>query len=190
MEKNDNGILVKNLVKDFDYYVKEEGIRGSLKNLFHKEIMVKHAVRSISFEIPKGEIIGFIGPNGAGKTTTLKMLSGILYPTSGEIIVDGYRPVDRETAFKKSISIVMGQKSQLWWDLPAIESLNFNAYLYELNQKEYQNRLTEMCEMLHIRDLLHVQVRRLSLGERMKMELIAAFIHNPKTIFWTSQRLA
>ncbi|MDF2544668.1 MAG: abc transporter, atpase subunit [Herbinix sp.] len=183
MEYTEGGIIVTDLVKDYDYYVKEEGIRGSLKNLLRKEIKKKHAVRSISFEIPKGEIIGFIGPNGAGKTTTLKMLSGIICPTSGEINIDGYRPIDRKKAFKRNISIVMGQKSQLWWDLPAIESLNFNAYLYELNQKEYHKRLDEMCEMLQVKDLLHVQVRRLSLGERMKMELITAFIHNPQVIF-------
>lgn len=183
MGSTESGIVVTDLVKDYDYYVKEEGIRGSLKNLFHKEIRKKHAVKSISFEIPKGEIIGFIGPNGAGKTTTLKMLSGIICPTAGEISVDGYRPIDRKKKFKRNISIVMGQKSQLWWDLPAIESLNFNASLYELNQEEYHRRLDEMCEMLQTKDLLHVQVRRLSLGERMKMELITAFIHNPKVIF-------
>lgn len=183
MVNTGSGVSVTDLVKDFDYYVKEEGIRGSVKNLFHKEIKKKHAVKSISFEIPKGEIIGFIGPNGAGKTTTLKMLSGIICPTAGEISVDGYRPIDRKKAFKRNISIVMGQKSQLWWDLPAIESLNFNAYLYELDQKEYHRRLDEMCEMLQIKNLLHVQVRRLSLGERMKMELITAFIHNPQVIF-------
>ncbi len=183
MEVTESGIIVTDLVKDFDYYVKEERIRGSVKNLFHKEIKKKHAVKSISFEIPKGEIIGFIGPNGAGKTTTLKMLSGIICPTAGEISVSGYRPIDRKKAFKRNISIVMGQKSQLWWDLPAIESLNFNAYLYELDQKEYHRRLDEMCGMLQIKELLHVQVRRLSLGERMKMELITAFIHNPRVIF-------
>lgn len=178
-----SGIIVTDLVKDFDYYVKEEGIKGSLKNLFRKEIKKKHAVKSISFEIPTGEIIGFIGPNGAGKTTTLKMLSGIICPTTGKISVNGYSPIERKKEFKKNISIVMGQKSQLWWDLPAIESLNFNAYLYEIDQKEYRRRLDEMCEMLQVKELIHVQVRRLSLGERMKMELITAFIHNPKVIF-------
>ena len=183
MSKASTGISVKNLSKDFEYYNKEEGFTGSLKNLFHKEMKVKRAVKSVSFEVEKGEMIGFIGPNGAGKTTTLKMLSGIICPSTGYISVNGFNPTERKKAFKKNISIVMGQKSQLWWDLPAIESLNFNACLYEIDTVEYKKRLGAMCEMLEVEKLLNIQVRRLSLGERMKIELIAALIHNPQVIF-------
>jgi ABC-2 type transport system ATP-binding protein len=176
-------ISVGNLSKSFSYYKKEAGFRSSLKNLVRREKLIKDAVKGICFEIGEGEIVGFLGPNGAGKTTTLKMLSGILVPTGGEAKVLGYTPWERKKDFKRQISIVMGQKSQLWWDLPANESFLLNRYIYELGEKEYNATLAELTELLDVKDLLGVQVRRLSLGERMKMEIIAALIHKPRVMF-------
>jgi ABC-2 type transport system ATP-binding protein len=176
-------IRANHLSKSFDYYKKELGLKNSVKNLFHREKLTKSAVSDISFEIEEGEMVGFLGPNGAGKTTTLKMLSGILHPTSGEASVIGYTPWERKKAFKMQFAIVMGQKNQLWWDLPANESLYLNKCIYEIDDKTYQSTLAELTDLLDIKDLLNVQVRRLSLGERMKMELIAALIHKPKLIF-------
>jgi len=176
-------IEVKHLRKSFDYYKKELGLKSSLKNLFFREKLSKAAVNDISFEIDAGEMVGFLGPNGAGKTTTLKMLSGILHPTGGHASVLGYTPWERKKAFKMQFAIVMGQKNQLWWDLPANESLYLNKCIYEIDDRAYQSTLAELTELLDVKDLLSVQVRRLSLGERMKMELIAALIHKPKLIF-------
>lgn len=176
-------IDVQNLSKSFDYYKKELGLQSSLRNLFHREKLTKDAVRGISFQIEAGEMVGFLGPNGAGKTTTLKMLSGILHPNAGKASVLGYTPWERKKAFKMQFAIVMGQKNQLWWDLPANESLYLNKCIYEIEDKAYQATLAEMTELLDVKDLLNVQVRRLSLGERMKFELIAALIHKPTLIF-------
>ena len=176
-------ILVNNLSKSFEYYKKELGLKNSLKNLFFRQTLTKEAVRGISFEVEEGEMVGFLGPNGAGKTTTLKMLSGILHPTSGQANILGFTPWERKKAFKMQFAIVMGQKNQLWWDLPANESLYLNKCIYEIDDRVYQSTLAELTELLDVKDLLSVQVRRLSLGERMKMELIAALIHKPKLIF-------
>ena len=176
-------VKVNHLSKSFDYYKKELGIKNSFKNLFYREKLVKEAVREISFEIQEGEMVGFLGPNGAGKTTTLKMLSGILHPNGGQASVLGFTPWERKKAFKMQFAIVMGQKNQLWWDLPANELLYLNKCIYEIEDKPYQATLAELTELLDVKDLLNVQVRRLSLGERMKMELIAALIHKPKLIF-------
>ena len=178
-----NIIKVKKLSKEFYYYEKETGLKGSLRNLIYRKKLVKEAVKDISFEIDEGEIVGFLGPNGAGKTTTLKILSGILYPTTGAATVQGYVPWERKKELKMQFSIVMGQKNQLWWDLPASESLYLNKCIYELNDKEYNFIVEELSEMLDVKHLLKIQVRRLSLGERMKMELIAALIHKPKVMF-------
>ncbi|MBK9745407.1 MAG: ATP-binding cassette domain-containing protein [Chloroflexi bacterium] len=176
-------IQVRQLSKSFDYYTKELGLKNSIRNLFARKKLTKAAVSDISFEIDAGEMVGFLGPNGAGKTTTLKMLSGILHPTSGTASVLGYTPWERKKAFKMQFAIVMGQKNQLWWDLPANESLYLNKCIYEIDDKTYAATLGELTELLDVRDLLNVQVRRLSLGERMKMELIAALIHKPRLIF-------
>ncbi len=175
-------IEVKNLSKSFDYYVKEVGIRNSLKNLFHRQMLLKEAVKDISFQIEEGEIVGFLGPNGAGKTTTLKMLSGILFPSGGNARVIGFVPWERKKEFKKQFSIIMGQRNQLWWDLPANESLYLNKCIYEIGHKEYEDTVTLLTEVLDVKHLLNIQVRRLSLGERMKMEIIAALLHKPKVI--------
>lgn len=176
-------IEVRGLSRSFTYYKKEAGLRHSLKNLFHRETLIKEAVRQIAFSIEQGEMTGFLGPNGAGKTTTLKMLSGILFPTDGQATVLGFTPWERRKDFKKQIAIVMGQKSQLWWDLPAVESFALNRAIYELDDGAYRASLDELTELLDVKELLGVQVRRLSLGERMKMELIAALLHRPKVMF-------
>lgn len=175
-------IQVDRLSKHFTYYEKELGLQNSLKNLIKRKKLTKEAVSEISFVIEEGEMVGFLGPNGAGKTTTLKMLSGILFPTSGQAHVLGYVPWERKKGFKMQFSIVMGQKNQLWWDLPANESLYLNKCMYEIPDQAYFSFLEELAELLEVKDLLKVQVRRLSLGERMKMELIAALIHRPKVI--------
>lgn len=176
-------ITVKHLRKEYTYYKKATGIKGSLHNLFHRESLVKEAVSDISFSVEKGEMIGFLGPNGAGKTTTLKMLSGILYPTGGWAEVDGFVPWERKNEFKRRISIVMGQKNQLWWDLPASDSFYLNKCIFGVDDGAYRDVITELSELLDVKELLNVQVRRLSLGERMKMEILAALIHRPQILF-------
>lgn len=176
-------IEVKNLKKEYQYYEKELGLRGSIKNLWKREKLTKTAVNDISFHIDEGEIVGFLGPNGAGKTTTLKMLSGILYPTSGDAKIMDYVPWQRKKEYKMQFAIVMGQKSQLWWDLPAVDSLYLNKCIYEVEDQIYKERLNELVEVFDVKNLLKVPVRRLSLGERMKFELMASMIHNPRVIF-------
>ena len=178
-----NVIDVKNLTKEYVYTEKEAGLKGSVKGLFRSEKKVKKAVSDLSFSIEQGKIVGFLGPNGAGKTTTLKMLSGIMYPSSGQAEVLGYTPWERQNRYKRQISIVLGQKNQLWWDLPAIESLYLNKCIYKIPDDIYKTKINELCDVLDVQDLLNVQVRNLSLGERMKMELIAALLHSPKIIF-------
>lgn len=178
-----NAISVKNLNKVFTYYEKKEGFQHSLKNLLVRKQKTKEAVKNISFDIDSGDIIGFLGPNGAGKTTTLKMLSGILYPTSGEVHVLGYCPWKRQKEFKMKYSMVLGQKSQLWPDLPASETFRLNQYIYEVDERKCKMLLDELTEYLDVKHLLNVQVRRLSLGERMKLELITSLIHSPQLIF-------
>lgn len=176
-------ISVKGLSKYYQVHKKEPGLSGSIKSLFNRKYYDVKAVDDISFEIEEGELVGFIGPNGAGKTTTLKTLSGLLYPTSGEVSVLGYTPWKRQTEFQKQFALVMGQKNQLWWDLPAIESFILNKEIYEVPKPQYEKTLEELSTLLDVKDLLKVQVRKLSLGERMKMELIAALIHSPKVLF-------
>ncbi len=156
---------------------------ASFKSLFFREKLYAHAVDSISFEIKKGEFVGFIGPNGAGKTTTLKMLSGILYPTSGEVRVAGYNPWKRERAFQKKFALVMGQKNQLWWDLPPIESFHLFKEMYEIPKTQFKKNLDFLSELLNVQSILEVQVRKLSLGQRMKCELIGALLHDPEILF-------
>ena len=176
-------IHVQHLVKQFQVHHKEPGLQGSLKALFKREYKNIDAVNDISFQIEQGELIGFIGPNGAGKTTTLKTLSGLLYPTSGEVKVLGYTPYERKHDFLKQISLVMGQKNQLFWDLPAIETFNLNKEIYEVPSTRYKQVLDELVDMLDVKDIINQQVRKLSLGQRMKCELIASLIHTPKVLF-------
>ena len=179
----ENVIHVKDLRKVYSYYTKEQGIRGSIRNVFHRKKLQKEAVNGISFDIARGSIVGFVGMNGAGKTTTLKMLSGLLKETDGEISVLGYYPFLKKKDFLRRIALVLGNKSQLWWDLPAIDSFNLNKEIYSVPDDEYKSRLEEMVGLMGVEDLLKTQVRRLSLGERMKMELIAALLHRPEIIF-------
>ena len=176
-------IRVEHLKKEFEYYKKGTGLQGSLHNLFHREMLKKEAVKDISFSVERGEMIGLLGPNGAGKTTTLKMLSGILFPTAGEGGIDGDIPWERKNAFKRRFSIVMGQKNQLWWDLPASDSFYLNKCIFDVPDGEYRRTVEELSELLDVKDLMNVQVRRLSLGERMKMEILAALIHRPDILF-------
>lgn len=176
-------IEVKNLTKDYEYYKKAPGIWNSVKSLFYREKLYTEAVKNISFSVDEGELVGFLGPNGAGKTTTLKMLSGILYPTSGDALVLGYTPWERKKQYQKQFSIVMGQKNQLWWDLPAMDSFILNKEIYEVPDNQFSKTIDELAELLDIKDILDVQVRKLSLGQRMKCELIAALLHQPRVLF-------
>ncbi|SEN91102.1 ABC-2 type transport system ATP-binding protein [Paenibacillus sophorae] len=179
----EEAIKVEQLAKSFTYYTKDVGVMNSLKNLIYRKSLTKQAVKDITFSIGKGEMVAFLGPNGAGKTTTLKMLSGILHPTGGSLSVLGFKPYERKKEFKKRFAIVMGQKSQLWADLPAAESILLNRYIYQVEEQTYKRTLDELVELLDVKHVLNVQVRRLSLGERMKMELIAALIHKPELLF-------
>lgn len=176
-------ISVFHLAKYYQIHKKEPGFIGSLKSLVSRRYENVQAVDNISFTIDEGELVGFIGPNGAGKTTTLKCLSGLLYPTSGKVTVLGYTPFERKVDFLKRISLVMGQKNQLWWDLPALETFLLNKEIYEISDEQYKKTLGDLVELLEVENLLKVQVRKLSLGERMKMELIAALIHAPQVLF-------
>ena len=179
----DRAIIVDRLVKNFEITERKQGLIGSVSSLISPKKKTVRALRGTSFSIETGELVGFIGPNGAGKTTTLKILSGLLYPTSGFTQVLGFDPWDRKPEFLKQISLVMGQKNQLWWDLPAIETLELNRAIYEIPKKKYEESLDELTKMLEVKKLLNVQVRRLSLGQRMRLELVAALLHKPKVLF-------
>ncbi len=176
-------ISVKNLKKHYQVAKKEPGFIGSIKSLFHREYETVKAVDNITFKINEGELIGFIGPNGAGKTTTLKCLSGLLYPNSGQVSVLGFTPFERKHPFLKQIALVMGQKNQLWWDLPPLDTFILNKEIYEIPDNQYQKTLNQLVEMLKVKHVLDIQVRKLSLGQRMKCELIAALLHSPKVLF-------
>ena len=176
-------IEVRQLTRVFRTYKKQPGFWGGVKGLFKREFEETAAAKDISFDIAEGEFVGFLGPNGAGKTTTLKMLSGLIYPTSGTARVAGFDPTKRENAYRRIFALVLGQKNQLWWDLPAIESFNLMRAIYGLPQDQYQTSLDELVKLLDVEKKLNVMVRELSLGERMKMELIAALIHRPRVLF-------
>jgi ABC-2 type transport system ATP-binding protein len=176
-------ISVERLAKYYRVYQKTPGFLGTLQALLIRKYYDVKAVDDISFSIDEGELVGFIGPNGAGKTTTLKVLSGLLYPTKGKVSVLGFVPWERKVDFQKQFALVMGQKNQLWWDLPAIESFVLNKEIYEVPDQKYKKIMAELTELLDIKDLLKVQVKKLSLGERMKAELVAALLHEPKILF-------
>jgi ABC-2 type transport system ATP-binding protein len=176
-------ISVSSLSKEYEVYKQEPGILGSVKSLFARKYERIKAVHAISFAIEEGELVGFIGPNGAGKTTTLKCLSGLLYPTSGGVTVLGFTPFERKKAFLRQIAFVTGQKNQLLWDLPVMETLLLNREVYEIGERNFQMVLGELGEFLAVGDLLHVQVKKLSLGQRMRCELLAALLHSPKVLF-------
>lgn len=176
-------IEVRHLTRIFRTYKKKPGFWGGVKGLFRREFEETAAAKDISFDIGEGEFVGFLGPNGAGKTTTLKMLSGLIYPTSGTARVAGYDPTKRENAYRRLFALVLGQKNQLWWDLPAIESFNLLRAIYGLPADEFRTTLSELVTLLDVEKKLNVMVRELSLGERMKMELIAALLHRPRVLF-------
>lgn len=176
-------IEVENLTRVFRTYKKQPGFWGGVKGLFRREFEETRAADSISFSIKEGEFVGFLGPNGAGKTTTLKMLSGLIYPTSGTARVAGFDPSRRENAYRRLFALVLGQKNQLWWDLPAIESFHLLRAIYALPTAPFKATLDELVTLLNVEPKLNVQVRELSLGERMKMELIAALLHRPRVLF-------
>jgi ABC-2 type transport system ATP-binding protein len=176
-------IDVKQLRKEFKVQQSRGGLKGAIQDLFRREYKEIRAVKDISFQIPKGEICGYIGENGAGKSTTIKMLTGILVPTSGEIRVNGFVPYkDRET-FVSGIGVVFGQRSQLWWDIGVIESFQLLKKVYRVSEKDFKERLDELVERLQLQDLLASPVRKLSLGQRMRCELAASLLHNPSILF-------
>jgi len=176
-------IEVSQLTKTFRTYKKQPGFRGAVRGLFRRKYEQTQAVKEVSFRIEPGELVGFLGPNGAGKTTTLKMLAGLLYPTSGSARVLGYVPWERQDGYRRQFALLLGQKNQLWWDLPASESFELNSRIYGLSAEAMQRTVAEMTELLGVRDKLNVSVRELSLGERTKMELIASLLHRPKVLF-------
>ena len=176
-------IEVSGLTKTFRTYKKQPGFSGAVRGLFRRQYEHTVAVKDVSFSIRPGELVGFLGPNGAGKTTTLKMLAGLLYPTSGSAQVLGYVPWQREDGYRRQFALLLGQKNQLWWDLPARESFSLNAKIYGISPDAMERTVTAMSELLAVRDKLNVSVRELSLGERAKMELIASLLHQPKVLF-------
>ncbi|MEZ6063503.1 MAG: ABC transporter ATP-binding protein [Planctomycetaceae bacterium] len=178
-----SAIEVRNLCRTYKVFRKREGLFASLSGLFHREFREVRAVNDVSFDIRTGEMLAFLGPNGAGKTTTLKLLSGLIVPTSGTATVLGYVPWKRENAYRRRFSLVTGQKEQLWWDLPAQESFRLHKEIYRIDNADYQPRLTELTELLDVVALMSQPVRELSLGERMRMELIAALLHRPDVLF-------
>jgi ABC-2 type transport system ATP-binding protein len=176
-------IEVQNLEKHYTVAEKEPGLSGSLKSFFKRQTKLVKAVNNVSFTIESGEMVGFLGANGAGKTTTLKILSGLLHPTGGSARVAGYVPFERKTNFLKTITLIMGQKQQLMWDLPALDSFLVNQAIYEISDSDYKATMQEFTDLLGLEEVLKKQVRKLSLGERMKCELAAALLHKPKVLF-------
>jgi ABC-2 type transport system ATP-binding protein len=176
-------ISVTNLSKTFSSPIKQPGVWGSIKSLVKRNYKTVSAVKDISFEINQGELVGFIGPNGAGKTTTLKMLSGLLHPTTGTIDILGYTPFERKGEYLKKISLVMGQKNQLWWDLPAADTFLLHKELYDVPTNQFKTTLNELTDLLELEEKITRPVRTLSLGQRMKCELAAALLHRPQILF-------
>src|SRR2546426_8576215 len=176
-------IEVRDLRKLYHVHEREAGLLASLRSLVRRRARAVAAVDGISFEVAEGEIVGFLGPNGAGKTTTLKMLSGLLYPTEGDLRVLGHVPSRRERAFLRQITLVMGQRNQLLWDIPAADSFELNRAIYRIPRSDYRRTLDELVALLELAPLLGKQVRSLSLGERMKCEIAAALLHRPRVLF-------
>ena len=176
-------IEVQKLSKTFTVHKKEPGLLGSIRSLFQREDIEKRAVREVSFSVGEGEIVGLVGANGAGKTTIVKMLAGIIYPTSGLARVLGFTPWERDNRFRRQIALIMGQKAQLWWDLPAADCFLLLKEIYQIPEDRYRSTLAYLSDALEVRSELQVQIRRLSLGERMKMELIAALLHAPRVVY-------
>src|SRR5215475_4535052 len=176
-------IEIEHLSKAYRVYQKQEGLLAAVGGLFRREYREVQAVRDVSLSVEKGEFVAFLGPNGAGKTTTLKLLSGVIYPTGGTARVLGYVPWNREVAYRRRFALVMGQKNQLWWDLPAMESFRLHQQIYRIDPQQFERTLGDLTELLETSKLLKQPVRELSLGERMKMELTAALLHSPEVLF-------
>lgn len=176
-------IETENLGRVYKTYSKQEGLLNSIKGLYNRKYVEKVALKNASFKVEPGKIIGLVGANGAGKTTLLKILSGLIYPTTGTAQVLGYEPWKRENAYLKQISILLGQKNQLWWDITPRDSYALLTKIYDLNETHSKNRVTELAHLLQCESVLDSQLRRLSLGERMKMEIIGSLLHSPKVLF-------
>ena len=176
-------IEIEQLSKSYRVYQKQEGLGAALRGLFRRQYRDVNAVRAVNLRVEQGEFVAFLGPNGAGKTTTLKLLSGVIYPSSGTARVLGYVPWNREIVYRRRFALVMGQKNQLWWDLPAMESFRLHQQIYRIEPAAFVHTLGELSELLDIGKLLNQPVRELSLGERMKMELTAALLHSPEVLF-------
>lgn len=176
-------IELKSISKQYKVAVKEKGLKGSIKNLFKKQYKTIDALKDVSFKIDEGEIVGYIGPNGAGKSTTIKIMCGILSPTSGECVIDGYVPYKQRKDYVKNIGAVFGQRANLSWDLPIIDSYELLKEIYRIPKKDYEENLENLTKILGLEELLNVPPRQMSLGQRMKSELAGALLHNPKILF-------
>ncbi|MGH9452964.1 MAG: ATP-binding cassette domain-containing protein, partial [Terriglobia bacterium] len=176
-------IDVEDLCKEFRTFRRREGVLGAIQNLFVRDRITIRAVDRIGFSIERGEMVGYIGANGAGKSTTIKMLTGILVPTSGRIVANGYVPYRDRRRYTKELGVVFGQRTQLWWDIAVIESFKLLKEIYEVSDRDYRERLGVFSEILNVKDYLHTPVRKLSLGERMRCDLAAALLHNPPLLF-------
>lgn len=176
-------IEVEDLSKDFRVFSRREGVAGAFRDLFQRDYRTLKAVDKISFSVEKGELLGYIGPNGAGKSTSIKMLTGILKPTSGKMEVLGYHPFKDRKTYTKHIGVVFGQRTQLWWDIAVIESFNLLSRIYEISPQDYKERLGQLTEILDLGELLHTPVRKLSLGQRLRCDLASSLIHDPKVLF-------
>lgn len=176
-------ITIQNVTKEFKVLNRREGLKGSLKDLFSRDYKIVRAVDNISMNIEQGEIVGYLGPNGAGKSTTIKMMTGVLEPTSGEILVGGNVPYKNRTKNAQEIGVVFGQRSQLWWALPLIESFKLLKDIYQIADRDYENMLEMYRSLADIEPLLHKPVRQMSLGQRTLSDILAAFLHNPKIVF-------
>ncbi|HWC13414.1 MAG TPA: ATP-binding cassette domain-containing protein [Actinomycetota bacterium] len=183
MSERGRDIVVAGLTKTFIVPEREAGLRAATRSLWHRKNRAVRAVEDVSFDIEPGEVVGFLGPNGAGKTTTLKMLSGLLFPTSGRVSVLGHVPSRREKAFLSRITLVMGNRNQLQWDLPAVDSFEMNRAIYRIPQRDFERARDELVDLLEIGDLVRKPVRNLSLGERMKAEIAGAVLHSPRILF-------
>jgi len=175
-------IKTHNLSKSFKIFKRNPGLRAAIKSFLKRDYFMFDALKNINLEIKKGEILGILGENGAGKTTLIKLIIGLLHPTSGKISVDNYIPWQRNHDYLKKVSVVMGQKNQLWWDIPASESFLLNKHIYNIEDASYNKILNELVDLLDVREKIDIQVRRLSLGERMKMEIIASLLHSPSIV--------
>lgn len=179
----ENIICVKNISKEFKISKRDAGVKNAIKSFFRRKYKTIQALDDISFNIKKGEIVGYIGPNGAGKSTTIKIMCGILLPTSGECKVDGYIPWKERKEYVKNIGVVFGQRSGLWWDVPPIDSFDLLKDIYNIPQKDYEKKLKELTESLDLEEIVNIPTRQLSLGQRMRCEIAAALLHNPKILF-------